>query len=160
MHLLWSLILHISKKGRLGTGIPLVFLENSFLSLLAIERNCDSQTNSALPRKIFVPLQTGEPPVTTQLGLPRWHSAKESACQCRRCRRRWFDPWVRKIPWSRKWQPTPVFLPGKFHGQRSLAGYSEGVAKSQTQLSVQTRTCLPGCLPVRGVHQLRRKGPL
>ena len=35
-----------------------------------------------------------------------------------------FDPWVRKIPWSRKWQPTPVFLLGEFHGQRSLAGYS------------------------------------
>ena len=35
-----------------------------------------------------------------------------------------FDPWVGKIPWRRKWQPTPVFLPGEFHGQRSLAGYS------------------------------------
>ena len=35
-----------------------------------------------------------------------------------------FDPWVRKIPWSRKWQPTSVFLPGEFHGQRSLKGYS------------------------------------
>ena len=35
-----------------------------------------------------------------------------------------FNAWVGKIPWSRKWQPTPVFLPGKFHGQRSLAGYS------------------------------------
>ena len=35
-----------------------------------------------------------------------------------------FDPWVRKIPWSRKWQPTPVFLLGEFHGQRSLEGYS------------------------------------
>ena len=34
------------------------------------------------------------------------------------------SPWVRKIPWSRKWQPTPVFSPGKFHGQRNLAGYS------------------------------------
>ena len=33
-------------------------------------------------------------------------------------------PWVRKIPWRRKWQPTPVFLPGKSHGQRSLVGYS------------------------------------
>ena len=33
-------------------------------------------------------------------------------------------PFVGKIPWSRKWQPTPVFLPGEFHGQRSLAGYS------------------------------------
>ena len=34
------------------------------------------------------------------------------------------SPWIGKIPWSRKWQPTPVFLPGKFHGQKSLVGYS------------------------------------
>ena len=52
-----------------------------------------------------------------------------------RHKRRRFDPWVRKIPWSRKWQPVPVFLPGKFHGQRSLVGYSPWVTKSQTQLS-------------------------
>ena len=44
--------------------------------------------------------------------------------KCRRCKRCRFDPWVRKIPWRRKWQPTPVFLPGESHGQRSLAGYS------------------------------------
>ena len=53
--------------------------------------------------------------------LPRWLSSKESACQCRTCR---FYPWVRKIPSRRKWQPTPLFLPGKSHGQRSLVGYS------------------------------------
>ena len=47
-------------------------------------------------------------------------SGKESACQCSRCRRHRFDPWVRKIPWRRKWQPASVFLPGKLHGQRSL----------------------------------------
>ena len=41
--------------------------------------------------------------------LPRWLSGKESASQCRSCR---LDPWVRKMPWRRKWQPTPVFLPG------------------------------------------------
>ena len=35
-----------------------------------------------------------------------------------------FCPWAGKIPWRRKWQPTPVFLPGEFHGQKSLAGYS------------------------------------
>ena len=40
-----------------------------------------------------------------------------------------FDPWVRKIPWRRKWQPTPVFLPGESHGQRSLVGYSPGVTR-------------------------------
>ena len=56
--------------------------------------------------------------------LPRWHSGKESACQCRRYRRHVFDPWVRKIPWRRAWQPTPIFLPGESHGQRSLVSYS------------------------------------
>ena len=43
---------------------------------------------------------------------------------CLQCRTPWFDPWVRKIPWRKEWQLTPVFLPGEFHGQRSLAGYS------------------------------------
>ena len=40
------------------------------------------------------------------------------------CRRPRFDPWVGNILWRRKWQPTPVFLPGEFHGQRSLTDYS------------------------------------
>ena len=57
-------------------------------------------------------------------GLPRWCSGKESACHCRRHKRHGFNPWVRKTPWSRKWWPTPVSLPRKFHGQRSLVGYS------------------------------------
>ena len=52
-----------------------------------------------------------------------WLSGKESACQCERNKRHGFNPWVGKIPWRRKWQPTPVFLPGESHGQRSLAGY-------------------------------------
>ena len=56
------------------------------------------------------------------LQLPRWFSGKTSACQGSRCKRHKFDPWVRKIPQSRKWQFTPVFLPGKFHGQRNLGG--------------------------------------
>ena len=43
---------------------------------------------------------------------------------CLQCGRPGFDPWVRKIPWRRKWQSTPVLLPGKSHGQRSLVGYS------------------------------------
>ena len=55
---------------------------------------------------------------------PRRGSGKELTCQCRRCRRHGFNPWVRKIPWRRKWQPTPIFLPGKFHKERSLVGYS------------------------------------
>jgi len=54
-----------------------------------------------------------------------------------------FDPWVGKIPWRRKWQHTPIFLPGESHGQRSLVGYSpwgskeldtsEGVTHTHTQ---------------------------
>ena len=43
-----------------------------------------------------------------------------------------FNPWVRKILWRRAWQPTPVFLPGESQGQRTLEGYSHGVAKSGT----------------------------
>ena len=56
---------------------------------------------------------------------PRWHSDKGPTCQCWRHRRPKFNPWVRKIPWRRVCQPTPVlFLPGESHGQRSLAGCS------------------------------------
>ena len=76
-------------------------------------------------------------------GLPRWHSGKESACQWRRHKRHRFNPWVRKIPWNRKWQPTPVFFPGKFHRQRSLVSYSPwGCKESDTAewLSMLTHT--------------------
>ena len=50
-------------------------------------------------------------------------SGKEPACQCRRLQRCIINPWIRKIPWRRARQPTPVFLPGESHGQRSLVGY-------------------------------------
>ena len=55
-------------------------------------------------------------------GFPGGASGKEPACQCRRCKRRKFSLWVRKIPWRRAWQPSPVFLPGESQGQRSLVG--------------------------------------
>ena len=59
-----------------------------------------------------------------QMNLSGGASDKEPVCQCRRHKRRGFYPWVRKIPWRRKWQPTPALLLGRPHGQRSLAGYS------------------------------------
>ena len=59
-------------------------------------------------------------------GLLWWLTGKGSACQCRRCR---FDPRVGEIPWRREWQPTLVFLPRKFHGQRSLVGCSPSSCK-------------------------------
>ena len=49
-------------------------------------------------------------------GFPGGSAGEAPACQCRRCKRCRFDPWVRKTPWRRKWQPAPVFLTGKFHG--------------------------------------------
>ena len=79
------------------------------------------------------------------IGLPRWLSDKESACQCRRHQRCGFNPWVRKIPWRRKWQSTPVFLPGESCGQRSLMGYSPWGRKElelTEQLSTRTVRCL------------------
>ena len=54
-------------------------------------------------------------------------------------KRHGFHPWVRKIPWRRKWQPTPVFLPEKAHGQRSLAGYSP---KCPNELDMTERPCM------------------
>ena len=60
-----------------------------------------------------------------ELRLTWWLSAKESACNARDAGRRCeFNPWVRKIPWSRKWHPTPIFSPGKSQGQQILVGYS------------------------------------
>ena len=62
-------------------------------------------------------------------------SGKELACQCRRHKWCRFHPWVGKIPWRRKWQPTPVFLPGELHGQKSLVGYSPWGLRNRTWLS-------------------------
>ena len=56
--------------------------------------------------------------------FPGVSAGKEHVCQCKRPERHRFDPCVRKIPWRKKWQPAPIFLLEKFHGQRSLVGYS------------------------------------
>ena len=63
---------------------------------------------------------------SASFGLPRWHSGEESACWCRKTE----EIWVRKIPWGRARQPTPAALPGKSHGQRSLAGSSPWCCKT------------------------------
>ena len=66
----------------------------------------------------FAPIQLGNQ------CLSGGTSSQESTCQSRRCKRCGFDPWVGKILLSRKWQPTLIFFPGRFHGWRSLLGYS------------------------------------
>ena len=76
----------------------------------------------------------------TCLESPMAQVGKASAYQWRRCKRCGFNSWVRKIPWRRKWQPTPVFLPGKFHRQRSLVATVHEVKKNETRLSTHTHT--------------------
>ena len=60
------------------------------------------------------------------MGLPGDGRGKEPTRQCRIRKRCGFDPWVWKIPWRRAGQRTPIFLPGKSHGQRSLVGSVHG----------------------------------
>ena len=81
-------------------------------------------------------------------GFPGGAGGKDPTCQCRRRKRLGFNPWVGKIPWRRKWQPTPVCLPGESHGQRSLAGYSPwGRKESDTTWPLST------CWPPYWLHQ-------
>ena len=68
-------------------------------------------------------------------GTSNNNNKKKSTCQSRRCNRLRLDLWVRMIPWRRKWHCTPSFLPGKFHGQRSLAGYSPWSCKEAKELN-------------------------
>ena len=88
-------------------------------------------------------------------------SCGKECLQGRRCE---FEHWVVKIPWRRKWQPTPVFLPGESHGQRSLAGYSpwghEGFDTSEhTHTPVQSvqlfKGELAGCTPALSTWRQR-----
>ena len=80
------------------------------------------------------------PPIPLNIGtlwhnrFPWWLSGKESACQCRKHK---FNPSVGKNPWRRKWQPTPVFLPGKSHRQRSLVGNSPWVCEVRHDLGTK-----------------------
>ena len=74
-------------------------------------------------------------------GFSKWRGGKDPGCQCRRCKRHGFNPWAGNIPWRREWQPTPVFLAGESHGQRSLVGYSpEGCKESDTTEATE-HTC-------------------
>ena len=78
------------------------------------------------------------------MGFPGGASGKEPACQWMRYKKHGFDPLVGKIPWRRTWQSTPVFLPGKSHGQKSLVGYGgEGCEESErTEVSQSTHKVL------------------
>ena len=68
------------------------------------------------------------------MGFPGGANGKEPSCQCKRYKRCRFNPWVRKSPWRRAWQPTPVFLPGDFIDRGAWRATEHRVTKSQTQL--------------------------
>ena len=76
------------------------------------------------------------------MGFPSGASGKEPACLCRGHKRCRFDPWVGKIPWRKAWQPTPVFLPGESHQQRSRGATGHRVPENQTRLK---RLCAHSC---------------
>ena len=109
------------------------------------QQACFLQSNTCYKRQgIFT--ERGGSPSWNKRRLPRWLRGKESACQRRRHRRPGFDSCVRKIPGRTAWQPTPVFLPGESHGQRSLVGYrpqsgkeSDMCARTQTQAEPMRR---------------------
>ena len=85
----------------------------------------------------LVPLPFLKPAWTSGISLK---SRSHKRCQS--------NPWIRKIPWSRKWLPTPVLLPGKFLGQRSLAGNSQWGRKSQTGLATE-HTHIKKCIIIK-----------
>ena len=89
------------------------------------------------------------------IGLLRWLSGKESACQHRRCE---FDPWVGKILWRRKWQPTPEFLLGYSQVQRSLADYNPQNHKRVTnELATKQQTTTVIITTVTSTHTTCKK---
>ena len=86
------------------------------------------------------------------LGFSAGASGKVLACQCRRQKRCGFDPQVGKIPWRRAWQPTPVFLPGECHGQRSLVSYSPWGCQGSDTTEATQPAHTSGCLQLTGTE--------
>ena len=123
--LLWPCLCKIRRSALLSSFLafadghcPLLQSVYSLLILPSIRKKSWKYSGSAIVtyRKKWIN--------NIHLGFPGGASGKEPTCQCRRHKRCRFDPWVRKIPWRRAWQPTPVFLPGESYGQRSLGVYS------------------------------------
>jgi len=91
----------VGHVGSLFSHSYFVFLPEEIFSVV---RTCIDSTTILQEMKEYIGYMGG---------LPRWLSGKESTCQYGRYRRRRFSLWVGKIPWRRKWQPTPIFLPGE-----------------------------------------------
>ena len=115
-----SSFIHGISQVRILEGVAVSFSRGS-----SQYRNCTHI--SCLAGSFFITKPSGEP---------------KDSCQCRRHRRLEFNPWVRKTPWRRKWQPTRVFLPGKSHVQKSLEGYSSWGCKRVTHNLTAEHACM------------------
>ena len=104
-----------------------------FTSIINLQFNLATKTNRKDSLKIMLCIKS--------VGFPGGASGEEPTCQCRRHRRCGFSACVGKIPWRRAWQPTPVFLPGEFFAQRSLAGYSPQGRKDSDMTKATQHTC-------------------
>ena len=105
-----------------------------YQQMLRLKRNHPQAWRKKISRTILAAL--------IRFGYTSWLSGKESTCPSRRLRRQGFDLWVRKISWRRMWQPTPVFLPEEFHGQRSLVGHSPQHHKEQNMTEGLGQACI------------------
>ena len=119
------------------------FLETRVCSSQGGQSGCPMSSVLLVSMKSLVNEQTRNPETSSQL-CPHTQVAlvvkKKSAGQHRRLERHKFDPWVRKIPWSRAQKPTPVLSPGESHGQRSLVGYSPWGHKESRQVGYDWHT--------------------
>ena len=120
-----------------NTGVGCHFL------LQCMKVKSESEVAPSCPT-LFDPMDSSLHQAPPSMGFSRqeyWSGLPLSVCL--QCDRPGFDPWVGKIPWRRKWQPTSVLLPGKSHGWRSLGQATvHGVAKSRARLSDFTHSCV------------------
>ena len=145
--------------GELGTGsqgwLPRLLMNNRVkytVSWLRLNSNSRAQSPPTIMRELTTQRNVGMPLpwsiskndalIMSLYDFAGDTSGKEPAYQCRRLKRCGFDHWVGKVPWRSKWQPTPVFLPGEFHGQSSLVGYSPWGHKDSDTTEATYRMCI------------------
>ena len=111
------------EQGKVLSGWSSVWEKNCVPSVMVEPDQGSSSAYLCSSTSVYSCLSSG--------GFPSGSAVKNRECS----RSHRFDPWVGKIPRRRKWQPTPVFLPGKSHGQRSMGAYSSGSVQSWSQKS-------------------------
>ena len=127
----------------LGNWCLFSFYNPEFRNMFGSAKECEVNGwgLNALPQSCAA-LDNAEP----DKGVPGGSAVKNPPAKQWSCKRHGFDPWVEKILWRRAWQPSPVFLPGKSHGQRSLAGYGPRSPKGETEATKHAHTSLLKCI--------------